>query len=473
LVETPAELLEATVTVASGRAQQAECLSVPACPLDVLCQHLVGMASARPWRTEEAYHLFRRTYPFRELARDDFDDGLAYLCGQHRDGRAWLPARLRREGHWFRIRDAWTARLLRRNLGTIIAEETCGVRLNESQRETGKRTTIGQVDEFFADLLRPGDRFLLDGRCLEHQRVEAHDLLVTEVAGRPMTPRWGGAGWPLSAELAKRLFQLRTQALDALLEGTGALIDLLRTDYGLDESGARVLAEYFEQQESVSEIPQQTTLLIETVPSEVGAASFVHTPLNRRGNAALGQVAARRLAREYDRPSRSCVADLGFVLQFENDELVCVDAWRRLLRADGFVNDLEASLENSDFLRERFQRVSQTGLMLLRNPLGRRHAGGRSWRERTLFDRVQRSEPEFVLLRQAMREVCTDLCDAPSALSFVDRLPLWEIHHRMLSQVSPFAQNWTQVGDGPEEIVHSPAQALAKLRAVLTAAAKG
>jgi ATP-dependent helicase Lhr and Lhr-like helicase len=470
LAETPAELLEAAVTVAGGRAGQVDRLSVPASPLDVLCQHLVGMGSAKTWKTEVAFRLARRAYPFRSLSRGDFDDCLAYLCGQRRDGGFWLPARLRREGDSFRVRDERTARLLRRNLGTILAEEACSIRLNESRRQTGKRTVIGQVDESFAHLLRPGDRFLLDGRCLEHQRVEAHDLLVTEVAGRPITPRWGGAGWPLSAELARRLFQLRTRAVDALLEGTGALIDLLRSDYGMDESAARVLAEYFERQECLSEIPQETTLLIETVPSEVGLASFVHTPLNRRGNAALAQVVALRLAREYDRPSRSCVADLGFVLQLDNHDLLHQDAWRCLLRADRFEDDLKASLEKSELLRHRFQRVAQTGLMLLRNPLGRRHAGGRSWRERMLFDRVQASEPGFVLLRLAVREVCTELCDARVAHSFVSELPRREIHHRVLYQVSPFAQHWTQVADGPEQIVDTPAQALARLHATLMAA---
>jgi ATP-dependent Lhr-like helicase len=380
---------------------------------------------------------------------------------------------LRREGDCFCIRDAWTARLLCRNLGTILADEPRGVRLLEAERANGKGAVIGQVDDFFADLLSAGDRFLLDGRCLEYQRDEGHDLLVSEVAGRPMTPRWGGAGWPLSAELARRLFQLRARAVDALLEGSSAVVDLLRTDYGLDESAARVLAEYFERQECISEIPQERTLLIETVPLVVGLASFVHTPLNRRGNAALAQVAGLRLAREYDRPSRSCVADLGFVIDLNDDGVLPPSAWRRLLRADGFQDDLQASLEKSELLRERFQRVAQTGLMLLRNPLGRRHAGGRSWREQTLFDRVQASDPCFVLLRQAMREVHTELCDAPGAIAFVKEIRWWEIHHRPLSEISPFAQNWTQVAHGPEQIVDSPAQALAKLHAVLTTAAGG
>ncbi len=44
-----AELLEAVVTAASGRAAQCEPLHVPSHPLDVLCQQIAGMASAGTW----------------------------------------------------------------------------------------------------------------------------------------------------------------------------------------------------------------------------------------------------------------------------------------------------------------------------------------------------------------------------------------------------------------------------------------
>src|SRR5205814_3464855 len=115
------------------------------------------------------------------------------------------------------IRDEWTARLLRRNLGTILAEEAVPVLLAgvpdaggepDEERPSPAGRPVGQVDQAFADRLQPGDRFLLDGRCLEFRRAEGGALLVEEVGGRPAVPRWGGDGWPLSTELARRLYLL-------------------------------------------------------------------------------------------------------------------------------------------------------------------------------------------------------------------------------------------------------------------------
>src|SRR5262249_30175272 len=91
-------LFEAAVTAASGRSSQCERLRLPEHPLDVLCQHLLGMAAVQPWTADEAYALVRRAACYENLPRGDFDDCLRYLAGRSRNGDAWLPVRLRREG---------------------------------------------------------------------------------------------------------------------------------------------------------------------------------------------------------------------------------------------------------------------------------------------------------------------------------------------------------------------------------------
>ncbi len=469
LTATPAELLEAAVTAAGARSAECERLRVPAHPLDMLCQHLAGMAANRFWSPDEAFALVRRAYPYRALSREDFDTCLTYLSGKDREGGDWLPPRLRWEGDAFTIRDEKTARLLRRNLGSILSEEPRRVRLRGAEDTGGKRSLVGEVDEPFAERLRAGDRFLLDRRCLEYRRSEGRDLLVDEVAGRPMTPLWGGAGWPLSAELARRLFLLRARAADALRDGQATLAELLRWEYGLGRPAVQLLADYFHQQESMSEIPDATTCLIEAVPGEMETEHFIHTPLNRLGNDALARVVAARLARDHDLPCRTVVADLGFAVSLESPRALPPEDWRILLRAEDFDADLDRVLADSELLRERFQQVAQTGLMLLRNPVGgRRRVGGRTWGERRLFDRVRAADPDFVLLRQALREVRSERCDADAARAYLGELPRCAIHLRVLSHTSPFARHWTQRDEGPTEEIDTPEEALVKLHALLT-----
>jgi ATP-dependent Lhr-like helicase len=483
LTATPAELLEAAVTGAAGHSAQYEPLRVPAHPLDVLCQQLLGLAAQRPWTAAAAFALVRRAYPYRDLPRPDFDDCLDYLSGRHRDGRPWLPARLRWEGNVFTLCDGRTARLVRRNLGTIIADEPRPVLLRRLQIadcrlhiEGGQSAIcnlqsaipVGHVDDPFADRLRPGDRFLLDGRCLEYRGTSGRALLVDEVAGRPLVPRWGGEGWPLSADLARRLYLFRDRAAEALRDGPAALAGLLRREYGLGGKAVAALVAYFQRQECVSEIPDPTTCLVEVVAGAAGTDYYVHTPLSRAGNDALARVAVLRLVRDRGRASAAMVADLGLLLSVAGSVELTPAELRGLLGARDFEADLDRALAESDTLRERFRRAALTGLMLLRNPLGRRRlVGGRDWAERRLFHQVCAADPDFVLLRQAHREVCQEVVDAGAARAFVEDLPRCTLRCRRLGRASPFAEGWTQAGPGPAEAVESPEEALRRLHAAL------
>jgi ATP-dependent Lhr-like helicase len=501
LTSGPAELLEAAVTAGASSPAQCEPLRAVDAPLDVLCQQLLGMAVGQPRSPDETFALARRAYPYRSLARADLDRCLDYLSGRRSDGRPWLPARLGWHGDTFTVVNDRTARIVRRNLGTILTEETRPVRLAGGRsQESGVRgqhsrdsssltpdsclltpdswppapALVGHVDESFADRLEPGDRFLLDGRCFQYQRRDGTALLVEEVAGRPRVPRWSGGGWPLSAELAERLFLLRVRAAEALREGAEALAALLRDGYALDGRSAAALANYFQRQEAASEIPDPGTCLVETVPDEGGVAYYLHTPLNRSGNDALARVAVRRLARRQAGVVPSLVADLGLALFFRGAVDLPPPEWRALLSAEGFEADLEEALTDSDTLRERFRGAALTGLMLLRHPLGKRpRVGGTDWAQRRLFEKVRADDPGCVLLRQAWREVREECCDAAAALTFVRQLPRLAVRRRLLAEVSPFARGWTQAAPGPLETVETPAEALRRLHEQLVGGSDG
>jgi ATP-dependent Lhr-like helicase len=474
LTSNGAELLEAAVTQAAcGEGTvppQQERLQVPLCPLDVLCQQLLGMAAQRPWSPDDAFALVRRAYPYRHLTRGDFDACVDYLSGRHRDGRDWLPARLRWDGEKFAILDARTARILRRNIGTILGEARRTVLLApQTSVNDGSPTPLGDLDEAFADRLQPGDRFVLDGRCLEVQSMSGPALLTHEVVGRPRVPRWGADGWGLSADLARRLYLLRVQAAEALRDRPEALHRLLRRDYGLGERAARILCAFFERQECVSEIPDDAVCLVEVIGGGATSDYYVHTRLSRPGNDALSRVAALRLARDLGRTVTSVVADLGFALLASPP--LSADDLRQALSTRDFESDLDRAIRDSTSLRERFRRAAFTALMLLRHPLGaRRKVGGQDWAERRLFEKVVAADPEFILLRQAAREVREECCDVRAALEYLMDLERRPLRFRRLATPSPFVESWTQLAPGAVASAESPTEALERLHAELLGA---
>ncbi len=442
------ELQEAAAIAAAGQVAQLEPLTVPEHPLDVLSQQLVGMAVQRDWTAAEAWSLIRRAYPFRDLPLGDFADCLQYLSG---GGAVEVPARLRWQDSVFRIADRRTAIIYRLNVGTILTTDD-----REVRHEDG--TPLGSVGEDFADHLQPGDRFLLNGRCLELVTAGLDALRVREVVGWPIFTRWEGGTWTLSQAVADRLWCLRVRAKEAMLEGERALHALLKEEYGLPRAAAERLADYFARQEAVSEIPGRE-LLVEIAPSPQGDALWhcLHLPLNAAACEAVGRVLAWRLR---DLASFRVVTGwLGFALVGPPElELMARDLTDRLA-PDGFVNDLDRAVADSPALGRQFAEAATTGLMLLRNPLGpRRRVGGRDWAARRLFHWLRFADPEFPLLRQARREVCTEVFAADVAIGYLRRLQDMPIHVRRLPALSPFAETWyrgepTPVAGSLEEVL--------------------
>lgn len=457
---TTAELLEASVTNAAARLGQCEHLEIARHPLDVLCQQLLGMAMNGEWNVEDAWAMVRRAAPYSHLERADFDDCLAYLSGRPSWASTeedWVPSRLTWHEDAFSIVNDRTAKALRRNLGTILTENSSDV-IQETAE--GEERLIGQVDEAFAERLQPGDQFLLDGRCLQLRRMELGNrerpgtshVIVHEVVGRPQTPRWIGEGPPLSTALAQRLYLLRARAAEALRESPSALRQILEVEYELSGNAIVELLSFFEQQEAVSEIPEAGVLLIEGMTNDFGADYYLHTPLNRAGNDALARVITLRLSR-VNRQCETLIADLGLAVNLrDRGELLTPEDWRTLLDGKEFEADLRDSLAGSFSLRSRFQRIAYTGLMLLRHPIGRqRRVGGRDWAERRLCEQVQATHPGFVLLRQAEREVQEEVVQLESAKKWLKNLPSVTLRCRWLNSPSPFVAGWTQILEGESD----------------------
>lgn len=472
-----ADLLEAVVTATAARARQLDPIRIPDAPLDVLCQHVCGLAMTGWRRPDDVFRLLRRAYAYRNLARNDFDRCLDYLSGRHADGRAWLPPRLRWEDARFAIRDARTTRLLRRNLGTILSEDPRAIRLLLSQAPTASRDEetpptclVGTLDDGYADRLQPGDRFLLGARCFEFRKFADGDLLVQDSSSPPLVPHWTGSGWNLSPELARRLFLFRQQAAEALREGREAFRRLLRVEYCLRAAAIDELRRFLLRQEAVSEIPKLPALLVECLDAGNGVSCFVHTPLNRPGNDALARLAAWRLGGERGEVIGTVAADLGFLVETPYPaDAANPELWRRLFSLSGFDDDLDRALYDCQSLRDRFARNAAIGLMAPRNLFGpRRRVGGHGWAARRLFDQVRRADPDFVLLRQAERELRAETCDVDAARAYLADLPRLAIHCRWLAEVSPFAESWTQPAeitdhDTPERPLSEREAALAQL----------
>ena len=441
------DLVECAVLAKEALERKLDRIDVPMKPLDVLVQHIVGMAIEKKWSVSEALSLIRNAYPYRDLSKEELVGVLRYLSGYSEleskrvYGKIWFDED---EGVFGR-----RGKLLRPiyylNVGTIPDEVAISVVTREGR-------VVGKVEEEFAERLIRGDIFVLAGRTFRYLRSRGMRIIVEEVEGeRPTVPSWFSEQLPLSYDLALRIQRFRGVMERLLDEGEDAAVDYLVGEYGLERRAGCAIFKYFKEQKLFSDVPTDTRLVVERFEEGERYCYVFHTLVGRRANSAISRVFAYRAGLMKRCNVQIALNDNGFMLTLRRpltDEEVL-----RLFTTEGFVEHLMRALEKTEILRRRFRHVAVRSLMILRNYLGREKS---VWRQQlnsdSLLRLIRRNFPDFPVLRETFREIMEDSMDLKNALSYLARIGREiEVKINRVPYPSPFAFNLYVLGE--EDIV--------------------
>jgi ATP-dependent Lhr-like helicase len=384
--------------------------------LDVLAQHLLGLACAEPFRPDDVYAEVTTAQPYADLSREDFDDVLRFV----EDGGYALTAyeqwrKLFRDSEGLvQVRSLRIAAQHRMNIGTIVEAPMLKVRLVGRKRFG---PVLGEIEEYFVNLLRPGDTFMFAGRLLRFLRL--HEMAV-ECAeggdGEPMVPAYEGGRLPLTTNLADRV--------------RGLLQDPSRWDLFPEQ-----VQEWLRLQRSVSRMPGRADLLVETFPRGDRWYLVAYCFEGRNAHQTLGMLLTRRM-------ERAGLAPLGFVA---TDYVLGIWSANRptgiadLFDQDMLGDDLEAWMAESSMLKRTFRNAAVIAGLIQRNLPG----AEKTRRQVTvnsdlIYDVLRRHQPDHVLLRAARADAASGLIDLGRVAGMLARVK-GRIVHMVLSRVSPLA----------------------------------
>jgi ATP-dependent Lhr-like helicase len=428
------DLMQCIALREAAEAGHLDRLRVPVAPLDVLAQVLLAMSIERPWRLDDAFDLVRRAGPYACLQRRDFDDIIEYLCG---GGKVLGPygtfGKIILEGDTFRVASQRVARDFYLNSGVISDDYQVRIVTNRRQR-------IGEVEAGFLESLQPNEAFVIGGRVVKIKHMEPGIAVVAPATGeRVRTPRWMGGKMSLTAELAQQERILRRQVRDAIHKGgVPACIRVLQRNWHTPTAGAERIAEFLLRQEQAAGIPVEEPVLVERIDSRRTSLFIFHVVAGRSVNRSLAWVIAQRLE-----PGASIVANFDdHSLLISIDRKLAPDEarLRECFNPDGWLEDLSRVIRSAPTLGYRFRHVAETGQLLLRRALTR---GGlrrpSTWSAPILYATLREHEPDHPLVREAIREMLEDECDAPAAFHEAARLYRAEWDLRTLPRPSPFA----------------------------------
>ncbi|MEO7168659.1 MAG: DEAD/DEAH box helicase [Chthoniobacterales bacterium] len=431
------DLVEATATAQLVRDTVLDPIRILEKPNDVLAQHIVGMAALAPISVDEAFSVVRRAYPFRELARDEFEHVLEYLTGGGESLQRQYTGLFGKIAIADGIISLAHPRVTREflvNIGTIVSEGFVSVLLG--------RRRLGSVEEGFIKQLQVGDLFVLGGRVVRLIDTGVQEAYVERADGHlPTIPRWNAAKMPLTSGLAKAVRKLRADLNERLGTGSDAeAIDWLVESYQLSIANAQPIVEFFRAQLAISEVPVASKLLLERYRDGDHTHYFFHSLIGRSANDALSRIVAWRVQDRIGGNALVTIDDYGFLLTLRRFQELPLAQWQGCFRRESAEEDLHAALRGSELVKWQFRGVAQTGLMVPRNLPGReRKPRQLSWSSEVLFRVLEQHEPDHPLLEEAYRQATHTFLDAETAFAFLDEAQELEWTLRELPVISPFS----------------------------------
>lgn len=403
--------------------------------LDVLAQHVMGIACQAPFDPEVLYREVTSALPYAGLSRKTFDRVVDFVAtGGYALKTYDRFAKLREtpEGT-MRVAHPRLVQQYRLNAGTIVESPMIKVRLTRRRRPAapGSATAVmggrvlGELEEYFIEQLKPGDTFAFAGEILRFEGIRETEAFVSRSNSEdPMVPSYAGGKFPLSTHLAQRVRNI--------LADTSSW-KLLPTP----------VCEWLTLQQEKSVIPRPSEVLVETFPRSTRHYLVAYPFEGRLAHQTLGMLLTRRLERLKARPLGFVANDYGLAVWGLGDLSHMIDTGRldlaSLFEEDMLGDDLEAWLDESLLMKRTFRHVAVIAGLIERHHPGRKKSGRQVTMSTDLiYDVLRRYDPGHILLEAARADAATGLLDIGRLGDFLRRIR-GRIRHQSLPRVSPLA----------------------------------
>ena len=328
------ELIECASLVRAIRSGDLDRLIIPEAPLDILAQQIVATVATSPpsgesgssslgesWKEDELFGLAQRSYPYRNLARSDFDSILEMLSDGIAARRGRYGSYLHRDRVNGTVRGRRGARLAAITSGGAIPENALFTVVAEPEG-----TVVGTVDEDFAVESLKGDIILLGNMSWRIRRVDAGGRVLVEDAhgAPPSIPFWLGEAPARTEELSLQISDLRKRvgemtanispiAISAQAPEVAAAVAWLKSECGLDDSAAEQIIEYIVSGLAVlGAVPGSDCVIAERFFDEGGGMQLViHAPFGARINKAWGLALRKRFCVSFNFELQAAATDNG------------------------------------------------------------------------------------------------------------------------------------------------------------------
>lgn len=414
------ELIEAAAARDAIAAGQLEGRQPHHAPVDVLCQHLVTIASGSGFDSADLFAEVRTTASYNQLTREEWDWALDFTARGGESLRAYPDYhRLREfEGLWF-VGSERIARQHRMSIGTITSDASLTVQYLGGP-------TLGTIEESFLAKINPGETFLFAGRTVELVHIRDMKVWVRKAPASKQVriPRWMGGRMPLSTELAHAVRLRLDQAAQGIFDGP-------------ELTAVRPLLEL---QARWSEIPRPAELLIEQIRSREGFHTLIYPFAGRLVHEGLSALFAWRMSRLQPITFTMSVNDYGFELLSATAPELDRALQQGLLSTDALMDELQQCINAAEMGKRQFREIARVaGLVFQGFPGQPRSARQLQASSGLLYDVFASYDPQNLLLRQAGSEVLERQLEHSRLVRTLQQMQQMHLVRRQPQRFTPLA----------------------------------
>ena len=433
------ELVECAVMLREGQRGFVDRIHIPENCLDVLTQHVFGMALEGRRQVGEMLAVFRRSYCYRNLGEDDLMSAVQYLAGEyagleerHIYAKIWHDAKTGMIGK--RGRNARMIYFL--NSGTIPDEFSCDVLTRDG-------AFAGNLDEKYLERMNKGDVFVLGGRRYRFAYRRGGKLYVDPTDDRPTIPSWFSEKLPLSFDLGLHTLRFKEEMLRAMQTmGTEDLVDALLADYPIDENSARSICAIFEQQVRYlgeRAVPTPGRIVVEEQVDRENRRRlyFFMTNYGLRFNDGFSRIVAFMIARDVTTNVSVGISDTGFLVSIPLEKKADPVRLLRSIRADECREVLQEAVGGTQLEKRVFRINAARSFMILKNYMGKKRSARRQQVSADMLIAFAKRLPGFPVMRETYREVIEDRFEVENIRRIVRGIGAGEIAVVLTRTASP------------------------------------
>jgi ATP-dependent Lhr-like helicase len=451
------DLIECSVMLYYAKKRMLDRFHMPKNCLDVLSQHIVGMAINKKWNVDDAFNLVRRAYAYKDLSKEDFIKVLKYLAGHYVEledrkvyGKIWFDE----SDMMFGRRGRYVRTIYMLNIGTIPDEVAVDVFLLPEKK------WIGNIEEEFLMRLKKGDVFVLGGKTYKFSYAKGMRCYVEKTENEaPTIPPWFSEQLPLNFDLALRIGEFRRKVYERLKNNQN-FYDLLN-ELPTDENSKKAMHSYFiEQYLFCKIIPNDKLLLIEKTQDLEGRRLLIfHALYGRRTNDALSRIFAITIAKKYEIDVGTMVHDNGFVLILPEEvyskiNKKTIEEIFRTIFEENVEDLLIQYIKYTELMKRKFRHNSTRSFLVLRNYKGHKISVSKQQiNSQVLLEACEEIDPKFPIIEETYREILEDVMDLPKAKLVLDKIRKKEIEVEFIKTPLPSPFSHILITFGEADIV--------------------